>query len=432
VHISRVAGGVDPERKGLKLEKVPICLVGCGGMGQRHILAFKELENSGIGNLDLVALCDLQPENAALCAREVQQHLGRKPMVFTDLDTALAHPGIAAVDIVTDPRTHHSVAVDALLAGKHALVEKPLGLTVRACRVIIDAAEKSGAVLATAENLRRDPVNRLARSIIDHGMLGDPYLMINKKLGGDDRIIITPWRHLKERSAIGLDAGVHETDIIQYYMGEFDQIFGRGMIVEPVRRRAADAGLDLESYRERFKAFPETVEATGEDSIIAMYRMKSGAMVQFSFVLAGRGSHSWERSVHGRMGALQSPGDRNGRPLVLRMEGKELRGRDILPLLPDFAMNEITERVFGKNGVQYELDFLAADARHTAIELHDFGEAILTDRKPEVGGHLGMTAVAAVLGVYESALAGRAVSMDEVLAGEVREYQQDIDEALGL
>jgi len=401
-------------------------------MGQRHILGFQQLEDSGICNLDLVALCDIRPENAAFCAREVERLMGRKPMVFTDLHAALAHPDIAAIDLVTDPQTHHSIGAAALLAGKHALVEKPLGLTVRACRAIIDAAEESGAVLATAENLRRDPVNRLARSIIDHGLLGDPYLMIDKRLGGDDHIIITPWRHLKERSAIGLDAGVHETDIIQYYMGEFDQMYGLGMIVEPLRWRGADAGLDLESYRERFKAFPETVEATGEDAIIAMYRMKSGATVQFSFVLAGRGSHSWERSVHGRMGAIESPGDRNGRPLILRLEGKELRGRDILPLLPDFRMSEITERVFGKNGVQYEMDFLAADAKHTAVELHDFGEAILTGRAPEVDGHRGMTALAAVLGVYESALAGRAVSMDEVLAGEVREYQQDIDEALAL
>jgi len=414
------------------LEKAPVCLIGCGGMGERHILGFKQLEDSGVSNLELVALCDVAPDNAARCARQVEQLLGTKPMVFTDLDSALAHPGIVAVDVVTDPQTHHSVAVDALLAGKHAIVEKPLGLTVRACQVIIDAARKGGTVLATAENLRRDPVNRLARSVIDHGLLGDPYLMINKRLGGDDRIIITPWRHLKDRSAIGLDAGVHEADIIQYYMGEFDQMYGIGMIVEPVRRRPDDAGLDLESYRERFKDFPDTIEATGEDAIIAAYRMKSGAMVQLSFVLAGRGSHSWERSVHGRMGALQSPGDRNGRPLVLRLEGKELQGRDILPLLPDFTMSEITERLFGTNGVQYELDFLTADARHTAVELHDFGEAILTGRAPEVDGRLGMTALAAILGVYESALAGRAVTMDEVLAGEVREYQRDIDEALGL
>ncbi len=414
------------------MEKVPICVVGCGGMGHRHILGYKELADSGLSNLEVVALCDVQPTNAMLIAAEVERLFGKKPMIFTDLEKALAHPEIAAVDVVTDPSTHHAVAVPALLAGKHAIVEKPLGITVRACQAIIEAARRGGVVLATAENLRRDPVNRLARSILDHGLLGDPYLMIHNALGGDDLIIITPWRHLKEKGAIGLDLAVHYADIVQYYLGEFDQIYGRGMIVEPVRRRPEHFDHLLGSYRERFKTFPETVQATGEDAVIALYKMKSGAMVQFSYVGGGRGSRTFERSVHGRLGAIDAPGDRNGRPVILRLEGKEFHGKDILPLLPNFQLSEITERLFGRRVVQYELPFEAIDAKHLAIEFHDFGEAILTGHRPEVDGYLGMTAVAAILGAYESALAGRAVSMAEILSSEVGAYQADIDAALGL
>ncbi len=414
------------------MEKVPLCLVGSGGMGHRHILAYKELEDSGIGNIDLIAVCDVNPANAALGAREIERLFGRKPLVFTDLEDALAHPDVAAVDVVTDPSFHHTVAVPALEAGKHALVEKPLGITVRACQAIISAAKRGGAVLATAENLRRDPPNRLARSIIDHGLLGDPYLMLHNALGGNDEIIITPWRHLKERAAIGLDMGVHYTDIIQYYMGEYDQIFGLGLIVEPVRRRPAEFDHMLESYRERFKTFPAEVEATGEDSAIALYRMKSGATVQFSYVGAGKGSRTFERSVHGKRGALYAPGDRNGNPVVLRLDGRELKGGEILELLPDFQMTEITERLFGKDVVVYDLPFPPIDAKHMAIEMHDFAAAILDGGAPEVDGYLGMTAVAAIHGAYESAVAGRAVTMEEMLSGEVSAYQDEIDEALGL
>ena len=286
--------------------------------------------------------------------------------------------------------------------------------------------------LATAENLRRDPPNRLARSVLDHGLLGDPYLMIHNALGGDDQIIITPWRHLKLKGAIGLDMAVHYADIVQYYMGEFDQIYGRGLIVEPIRRRPNDHGLPLESYRERFKTFPETIEATGEDSVIALYRMKSGAMVQFAYVAGGRGSRTFERSVHGRAGALQAPGDRNGRAVTLRLDGQELRGRDLLHLLPNFHLTEITERLFGPGVVEYDLPFAAIDAKHLAIEYHDFAAAVLSGGQPEVGGYLGMTAVAAILGAYESAWAGRSVTMAEMLSGEVRAYQEEIDTALGL
>ena len=72
------------------------------------------------------------------------------------------------------------------------------------------------------------------------------------------------------------------------------------------------------------------------------------------------------------------------------------------------------------------------DAKNIAMELHDFGEAIIDSRAPEVDGHRGMATVAAVLGAFESELAGRALSMDELVAGDVRTYQADIDEALGL
>ncbi|HEV8635561.1 MAG TPA: Gfo/Idh/MocA family oxidoreductase [Chloroflexota bacterium] len=414
------------------MERVPLCVVGCGGMGQRHLLGYKKLADSGIGNIDVVAVCDLRPENAEIGAREVERLFGRRPMLFTDLDDMLRHAEIVAVDVVTDPSTHHAVATPALRAGKHALVEKPLGITIRACRAMIAAARQSGVVLATAENLRRDVPNRLARSIIDHGLLGDLFLMLHNAFGGNDEIIITPWRHMKERGAIGLDMAVHYADIVQYYLGEFDEIYGRGLVAEPVRRRRATPELDLESYRERFARMPETVEATGEDSVIALYRMKSGVMCQFTYVPAGRGGRHFDRTVHGRAATMTAPGDRNGRPVILSLPGSELRGHDILPLLPNFRLDEITERLFGARAVEYQLPFPDVDAGHLAIEMHDFGEAILKKRAPEVDGYLGMTAVAAIYAAYESAWIGRSVKMAELLDGSVRGYQAEIDEALGL
>lgn len=414
------------------MDKIPLCLIGCGGMGHRHILAYRELEDSGIGNIDLVAVCDVNPKNADLGKREVERLFGRTPMVFTDVEQVAAQGDIGAVDIVTDPSFHHTVALPVLEAGKHAIVEKPLGITIRACQAMIAAAEKAGVVLSTAENLRRDPPNRLARSIIDHGLLGDPYLMIHNSLGGGDRIYITPWRHMKDKGALGLDMGVHYTDIIQYYMGEYEEFYGCGRIVEPVRYRPDDAGRDLESYTERFKTFPESIEPTGEDALFGTFKMKSGALVNFAFARAGRGGGNWERSVHGRLGTVFAPGDRNGRAVVLKLQGQKLEAQDILPLLPDFKMSEITERLFGPTMVTYDPSEYAPDPKHMAIEFHDFGEAILKGTKPEVDGHLGMTAVAAIYGVYESGLAGRPVTMDEMLSGQARAYQEEIDRALGL
>jgi predicted dehydrogenase len=406
-------------------------------MGHRHILAYRTLEDSGICNVDLMAVCDLREENAQFAAREVERLFGRKPLVLTDLDQVLARDDIQAIDVVTDGSTHHQVAAPALAAGKHAIVEKPIGITIRACQTLIDAANQGGAVLATAENYRRDPPNRLVKAILDDGLLGDPFLMIQASFGGNDEMVITPWRHIKEKGAIGLDMGAHYADIIQYYLGEYDQIFGSGFIVEPIRRKPDHTNHPLESYRERVKTYPDSVEATGEDSVVALYRMASGAVAQLTLA-EGRGGQGWERSVHGQMGSVYAPGERNGNPVRLRLVGQEFRGKEILSLLPDFHLNEITERLFGSDGVEYELPTdaphpgYAIDARHLAIEYHDFAQAILTGGKPEVDGLTGTKAVAAILGAYESAAIGRSVTMEEMLSGSVRVYQEEIDNALGL
>lgn len=418
-------------------ERIPICVVGCGGMGHRHTIAYHTLEQTGLSNMELMAVCDIRRENAERVAGEVERLFGRKPLIFTDLEQMLAHPHIAAVDVVTDGSTHHQIATAALQAGKHALVEKPLGITVRACRKIIDAAAHSGAVLATAENYRRDPVNRLARAVIDAGLLGDPFLMMQTSLGGNDVMAATPWRHRKEKGAIGLDMGVHYADIIRYFLGNYRRIFGRGLIVEPVRHRPLHEDHPLISYREQTRTYPETVKATGEDSVLAQYEMYSGATVQFTHIGGGRGSRRFERSIHGRWGALDVPRDRSGKAVRLRLEGQELFGKEILALLPDFHLNEITSRLFGADGVVYERPDVphaefALDARLLAIEYHDFGKAILQGRPPEVNGYDGMVAVAAILGAYESAAVGHAVEMADVLSGTVRTYQEEIDAALGL
>ena len=356
------------------MERVPICLVGCGGMGHRHILAYRTLEDTGISNVDLMAVCDIREENSQFAAREIERLFGRRPLVYTDLTS-----------------------------GKHALVEKPLSITIRACRALIDATADGGAILATAENYRRDPPNHLVKAILDAGLVGDPFMMMQVSAGGTDEMAITPWRHLKEKGAIGMDMGVHYADIIQFYLGEYDQIFGSGFIVEPLRRKPDHESHPLESYRKRVKTYPEFVEATGEDSVVALYRMASGAVANLTLV-EGRGGKGWERSVHGPAGAVYASGERNGNPVLLRLEGKEYRGKEVLELLPDFELDEITARLFGPDGVEYGLPTeephpgYAIDARHLAIEYHDFARAILESGRPEVDGLIGTRAVAAILG----------------------------------
>src|SRR5262249_7652761 len=100
---------------------------------------------------------------------------------------------------------------------------------------------------------------------------------------------------------------------------------------------------------------------------------------------------------------------------------------------PGFSLDEPTTRLFGASLlVSYDLPFDAIDRKLLALELEDFGRAILDRRPPEVDGQGGLDAVAAVYAFFESAVAGREVALADVASGAADAYQRDIDVALGL
>ena len=97
--------------------------------------------------------------------------------------------------------------------------------------------------------------------------------------------------------------------------------------------------------------------------------------------------------------------------------------------VPGFALDEVAAHIFGREGVEYELPFPTSDAGQIAIEVHDFARAVLNDSAPEIDGHGGLTALAAVLGVFESNKIGRPVTMDEMLTSAVSGWQDELDRA---
>jgi predicted dehydrogenase len=344
---------------------------------------------------------------------------------------ALRHSGAEAYDVVTEVSSHLPIVQEILEAGRHVLCEKPLALTVRSCRTLVDLAEARGVVLGTAENYRRDPTNRLAKAVIDSGVLGDIHLMRQVLVGGNDRILITPWRHLKDRGAMGLDMGVHFTDLFQYYFGDFATVYGEGFIAEPVRYRQEVLEFDSPAYAERHAQIPDQVVATGEDSVVAMYGMASGVRVQLAYVPSGPGHLYQQRIVHGQHGSLEIFRDRTGQaPMLHRAEGT-VTGRELADLIGAVELDAVTRSLFGDD-FAYDLPFPETDAGLLAIELHDFAEAVLSGGTPEIDGTGGLTAVAAVLGVYESGLRGSALDFAAVTGGEVDDYQRELDDALGL
>ena len=411
------------------MDKLRLALVGCGGMGTRHLYGLRELAQSPFNNVELVALCDINRDNAELAASEAEKLLSIRPSVFTDLETMTRQaPELMAVDVVTDPSVHHTVVCQALDLGLHVLVEKPLAISVKACRMMIDAAARNGCKLSVAENYRRDPSARLVRHLLDTGRIGTPYMATFHALRGGNEIFITPWRHLKERGGPLIDMGVHYTDLIRYQLGDIAEVYGDARLVEPVRKKPEKINDPYEFYQRRFRALPDEVPATAEDTAMAMFRMKNGITVSFIMGTGGHGAcHS--QLILGNRGCLQSYGGRGGKAVWQPAGRDALDQKAILSELKDFALDPLTAYFFpdaisaGDKTVDWKL---------IAFEQYELACAVLNDDPIEVDGAEGLKDVAAIYAICESARAGKPGQMDAVERGEVYAYQAEIDAALGI
>lgn len=416
------------------MERVRLAIVGCGGMGRRHLAGLGELARSDANTVELVAVCDLNERNAEDLADEAAALLGNRPAVFIDAARMVRETeGLEAADCTTDTASHHRVATALLDLGLHTLCEKPLALTVRGCRQVIAAAARNDKILSVAENYRRDPINRLVRALLDDGAIGDRQFMMETGVRGGDTLFITPWRHQKLTGALTLDAGVHSADILQYYFGDAASAYGQARLYEPTRIRRNTAGPG--GFYEKWAAnLPKTIQATGEDAMFGLITFANGALGQWVDHYAGHGEAFNHRMVFGTRGSLAAPGDRNGRPIRLVLDdGTDVADERVLDRAPSYRLEPVAAELFGGDRPwTYRFDFPETDRKLIALEQHELARCVREGKAPEVDGATGLRAVALVYALFESQAVGRPATISEVETSGVDAYQREIDEHLGL
>ena len=137
----------------------------------------------------------------------------------------------------------------------------------------------------------------------------------------------------------------------------------------------------------------------------------------------------------GSEGTLYRPPSRSGTgPRIVRGDGSTVDGDELLTLVPEFELDEITTTLWDGEGrmSSYEMDFRQIDFKILAIEYMDLARAATSGSSPEVGSEEGMAALALAYGVMESGEAHQAVEIDDVVTGKVRHYQDEIDRAAGI
>ncbi len=144
---------------------VPIRMgvLGCGPIAQNaHFESCRKADNAM-----LYAICDSAPD---LVERMASIHEPQRS--YLDYDDMLADEKVDAVIIATADAFHVPLALRALQAGKHVLLEKPLGLDIAECLQLENAVEESGCVLQVGHMKRYDPGIEFAKRFIDEEMGG--------------------------------------------------------------------------------------------------------------------------------------------------------------------------------------------------------------------------------------------------------------------
>ncbi len=386
-------------------DRIKMGLIGCGGMSGAHMRGYQELWSKGVKTFDIVAACDIDANRAEERANQAHEFQGRrKPAVYTDVEEMLStHSELDCVDICALHSAHHTLAVAALEAGMHVIIEKPLGITMRACKLILDAAEKNQRILSVAENYRLARDQRARRWAVRQGRIGEPRMFFWVEVG--EGLGKWSWRNFKMEAGGGwvLDGGVHFTDLMRFILDkEAIEVYAISKAYEPYRYddpAARQGGYDVDV----------------EDAMISAIKFEDGVTAQWTWVGSGPGDGISRRTVYGSEGSLDF-----ATGITLR-NGENISN--------EVLVNEFLAHISDE---EHEYYFPSGIEDTVAIELKYFADAILTRGKPEVDGVEGLKSQAICMAVYESGWYGRPVTLAEIESCELEGYQGEINEKLGI
>ena len=231
---------------------IKVGVVGAGIFGVNHLKAFSQLAYQGIAELGAVAEIDEKR------AQWVAENYGCP--VYRDYNEMIEQADIDAVTVVTPDHFHKPVALAAVAAGKHVLVEKPLDTTVEGCAEMVAAAKDANVLLEVDFHKRYDPEHRAMEKRVSNGELGE---ILYGSVSMEDRIEVpVDWfPNWAPSSSPAWFLGVHFYDLVRWIMKSNGKtVFAKGR----KELLANDHGID--TY----------------DSISALVEFENGATVSFN------------------------------------------------------------------------------------------------------------------------------------------------------
>lgn len=354
------------------MEKLKTAVIGCGKVAHIHAEALKSIPES-----ELVAVCGRDPAKARAFAGQY----GVTP--YTRVEEMVG-AGVQAVVVATPHPAHASVTAEALRAGAHAIVEKPLASSLEDCDAMIGAARAAGKSLAMISQRRLYAPTRRVRDAIDAGKLGRPILGTVTMLGWRDEAYYRsdPWRGRwdLEGGGVLVNQAPHQIDILQWFMGEVDELYG------------AWANLNH-----------KYIEV--EDTSIAVLRFRSGALGNILVSNSQNPALFGKVWVHGSNGATVGVQTDGGAMFIAGMSTVTEPPINDVWKVP--GEEDMLSRWQEEDGAFFR--GIDATKHYHRLQIREFLQAILEGREPLVPGEEGRKTVEIFTAIYRSQRDGRPV-----------------------
>ena len=244
------------------MSKLKVGLIGTGGIARGcHIPGFLSVPDE----CEIVWLCDVSPE-----ALQEAKALVPGARTTSDYHDVLRDPEVHAVAVTTPNKHHHRPTVDALIAGKHVLCEKPLAMNADEAKDMCRAARDSGKILQVALQMRFGGGATFIKRYIDKGHMGDVYYARAQALR---RRGVPHWGVFIDKEQQGggplIDIGVHILDLTLFLMGYPKPVTASGKTWNMLGTNPEIVNPWGDYDREKF---------TVEDMAVGLIRLENGAM----------------------------------------------------------------------------------------------------------------------------------------------------------
>jgi len=255
---------------------VGVGVVGMGSIGVLHARALRDLAPRA----RVVAYSGGRSSDAAEAAGDA---------VRVAAEDVARHPGVDVVAVCAPSGSHAGLALAALEAGKHVVVEKPLAVTVEDAVLVARAARERGLLVSTVSQRRFEPQHRALRRALDDGALGELRLVAAHVpwFRDDDYYAAAPWRTSAAAGGGSLmNQGVHTVDLVRWLCGPVESVTAQAGTLA----RAVAAGP------------PDDV---AEDMTVATLRFASGALGVVTTTTATPPGFPATVALHGSLGSVE-------------------------------------------------------------------------------------------------------------------------------